>query len=143
MIIKAEPLRRQNINNHNNRKKTLQRICKAIKLARDVRHALRGRPQRERHRPQDTDAAQACQSDLGRLQQVADEIAGGRSPRGYTVGVAEEANEEEGTDSFDDGDGGEVAYVEVVDALLKGFVAGDFDGTGGGDGDANGDDAGY
>lgn len=143
MIIKAVPLRRQNINNHNNRKKTLQRIRKAIKLARGVRRALCGRPQRERHRPQDTDAAQARQADLGRLQQVAEEIAGGRGPGGHAVGVAEEADEEDGADGFHDGDGGEVADVEVVDALLKGFVGGNFDGAGRGDDDADGDDAGH
>lgn len=143
MIIKAEPLRRQNINNHNNRKKTLQRIRKAIKLARDVRRALRGRPQRERHRPQDTDAAQARQPDLGRLQQVAEEIAGWGGPGGHEVGIAEQADEEDGAAGFDEGDGGEVADVEVVDALLEVFVGGDFDGAVGGDGDADGDDAGH
>ena len=74
MIVKAEPLGRQNINNENDREQTLERIREAIKLARDASRALCGRPQGEGDSAQDTNAAEASKPDLGRLQQVAAEV---------------------------------------------------------------------
>lgn len=140
MILKAEALRGKNINNENNRKQTLQRIREAIKLSRNSRHALRSRPERERHRAQNPDAAQTGESDFGGLQQVSEKIVGRRAPGRHDVCIAEEADQECGAAGLDEGDGGEVADMEVVDAVLVGFSCCDLDGSGGSDGDADGDD---
>jgi hypothetical protein len=74
---------------------------------------------------------------------VSEEVVGWRAPRGHDVCIAEEADEEYSAAGFHEGDGCKVADVEVVDTLLEGFVCGDFDGAGGGDGYADCDDAGH